>query len=186
LFAVLIGCNVAAWIWALAICHGQPALLGTALLASVLGLRYAVDADHIAAIDNTVRKLMQQGQRPVTTGLFFSLGHSTVVIAAVVLLVVTAAAFKDDLANFKSYGSAMGASVSAVFLLLIAALNLIILVSIWRSFRSAARSASTIGIGAICTDLRFVILIRCATCSPRSNLVRWGTATSRRGTSPSS
>jgi high-affinity nickel-transport protein len=139
LFALLIGCNVAAWTWALAICQGRPALLGTALLAWVFGLRHAVDADHIAAIDNTVRKLMQQGGRPVTTGLFFSLGHSTVVFAAVVLLVATAAAFKDDLAGFKSYGGAIGASVSAFFLLLIAALNFVILMSVWRSFRSAAR-----------------------------------------------
>jgi high-affinity nickel-transport protein len=140
LFAVLIGCNVVAWIWALAICQGRPALLGTALLAWVLGLRHAVDADHIAAIDNTVRKLMQQGQRPVTTGLFFSLGHSTVVFAAVVLLIATAAVFKDDLASFKSYGGAIGASVSAFFLLLIGVLNLIILVSVWGSFRNATRS----------------------------------------------
>ncbi|WP_296513377.1 HoxN/HupN/NixA family nickel/cobalt transporter [Rhodopseudomonas sp.] len=138
LFAVLIGCNVAAWIWALVICQGRPALLGTALLAWVFGLRHAVDADHIAAIDNTVRKLIQQGQRPVTAGLFFSLGHSTVVFAAVLLLVATAAAFKDDLASFKNFGGAIGASVSALFLLLIAALNLMILVSVWRSFRNAA------------------------------------------------
>jgi len=137
LFAVLIGCNIAAWLWALAICQGRPALLGTALLAWVFGLRHAVDADHIAAIDNTVRKLMQQGQRPVTTGLFFSLGHSTVVFVAVVLLVATAAAFKDEFASFKSYGGAIGTSVSAIFLLLIAALNLMILMSVWRSFRKA-------------------------------------------------
>lgn len=140
LFLPLIGCNVVAWIWALTICQGRPALLGTALLAWVFGLRHAVDADHIAAIDNTVRKLMQQGERPLTTGLFFSLGHSTVVFAAVVLLVATAAAFKDDLASFKSYGSMVGSSVSAFFLLLIAALNLVVLVSVWRSFRNAARS----------------------------------------------
>jgi high-affinity nickel-transport protein len=140
LFAILIGCNAAAWIWALAISQGRPALLGTALLAWVLGLRHAVDADHIAAIDNTVRKLMQQGKRPVSAGLFFSLGHSTVVFAAVALLVATAAAFRGDLAGLKNYGSAIGASVSAFFLLLIGVLNLIILISVWRSFRTAARS----------------------------------------------
>src|SRR6266576_2243493 len=74
LFLGLIAFNIAAWAWALAVCQGRPALLGAALLAWVFGLRHAVDADHIAAIDNTVRKLMQQSERPVTTGLFFSLG----------------------------------------------------------------------------------------------------------------
>ncbi len=142
LFLVLIGLNVAAWIWAFAISQGRPTLLGTALLAWVFGLRHAVDADHIAAIDNTVRKLMQQGERPVTTGLFFSLGHSTVVFVAVLLLAVTAAALKDDLATFKSYGGAIGVSISAVFLLLIAALNLLILRSVWRAFRNATRNGA--------------------------------------------
>jgi high-affinity nickel-transport protein len=133
----LIILNVAAWAWALAVCQGRPALLGTALLAWVFGLRHAVDADHIAAIDNTVRKLMQQGERPVTTGLFFSLGHSTVVFVAVALLAATTAALKDDLATIRSYGGVIGVSVSAIFLLLIAVLNLFILRSVWRSFQSA-------------------------------------------------
>ncbi|UZE50758.1 HoxN/HupN/NixA family nickel/cobalt transporter [Rhodopseudomonas sp. P2A-2r] len=137
LFAVLIAANIAAWLWALAIFRDRPALLGTALLAWVFGLRHAVDADHIAAIDNVVRKLMQQGKRPVTVGLFFSLGHSTVVFAAVVLLVATAAAMKDDLATFRSYSGAIGISVSAIFLLLIAIFNLFILRSVWRAFRAA-------------------------------------------------
>ncbi len=141
LFLGLIAFNIAAWAWALAVCQGRPALLGAALLAWVFGLRHAVDADHIAAIDNTVRKLMQQGERPVTTGLFFSLGHSTVVFVAVVLLAVTAAALKDDLAAFKSYSGAIGVSISAIFLLLIAVLNLFILCSVWRAFRAARGGA---------------------------------------------
>ena len=145
LFLVLIAFNIAAWIWALAIFQGRPALLGTALLAWVFGLRHAVDADHIAAIDNTVRKLMQQGARPVTTGLFFSLGHSTVVFVAVALLAVTAAALKDDLATFRSYGGAVGVSISAIFLLLIAVLNLFILRSVWLSFRDATHNGALDG-----------------------------------------
>jgi nickel/cobalt transporter (NiCoT) family protein len=149
LFLALIVLNIAAWIWAFAISQGRPALLGTALLAWVFGLRHAVDADHIAAIDNAVRKLMQQGDRPVTTGLFFSLGHATVVFIAVALLVATAAAFKDDLATFKSYGSTIGVSISAIFLLLIAVLNLFILRSVWRSFRSAAHDGAFEGFDAI-------------------------------------
>jgi nickel/cobalt transporter (NiCoT) family protein len=145
LFLVLILLNIAAWAWALIVCQGRPALLGTALLAWVFGLRHAVDADHIAAIDNTVRKLMQQGQRPVTTGLFFSLGHSTVVFVAVVLLVAATAALKDDLTTLRDYGSAIGVSISAIFLLLIAVLNLFILRTVWRSFRSATRDGALDG-----------------------------------------
>jgi len=142
LFLILTALNIAAWAWALAVCQGRPALLGAALLAWVFGLRHAVDADHIAAIDNTVRKLMQQGERPVTTGLFFSLGHSTVVFVAVALLAATTAALRDDLASFKGYIGAVGVSISAIFLLLIAVLNLFILRSVWRSFRSVARNGS--------------------------------------------
>jgi high-affinity nickel-transport protein len=141
LFTILIAANIAAWLWTLAIFQDRPALLGTALLAWVFGLRHAVDADHIAAIDNVVRKLMQQGKRPVTVGLFFSLGHSTVVFAAVVLLVATAAALKNDLATFRSYSGAIGISVSAIFLLLIAIFNLFILRSVWRAFRAARNGA---------------------------------------------
>ena len=75
-YAFLIAANVLIWAWALGVLHDKPVLLGTALLAYSFGLRHAVDADHIAAIDNVTRKLMQQGQRPVGVGFFFSLGHS--------------------------------------------------------------------------------------------------------------
>src|SRR2546429_9257791 len=74
--------NIGTWLWALAAFYDKPALLGTALLAYGLGLRHAVDADHIAAIDNATRKLMQEGKRPIGVGFFFALGHSTVVIVA--------------------------------------------------------------------------------------------------------
>ena len=74
LFGALLGANLLSWFWAAAAFHGHPALLGTALLAWVLGLRHAVDADHIAAIDNVVRKLMQAGARPDAVGFWFSLG----------------------------------------------------------------------------------------------------------------
>jgi nickel/cobalt transporter (NiCoT) family protein len=69
-------------------------LLATALIAYGFGLRHAVDADHIAAIDNVTRKLMQQGKRPISVGFFFSLGHSTVVIAAAILIALTASTFQ--------------------------------------------------------------------------------------------
>src|SRR5207237_1264101 len=74
--------NAMAWCWAIAAFHSYPVLLGTALLAYSFGLRHAVDADHIAAIDNVARKLIQSGRNPDYTGLYFSLGHSTVVALA--------------------------------------------------------------------------------------------------------
>ena len=79
IYALLAAFNLAAWCWALVAFHHYPVLLGTAFLAYSFGLRHAVDADHIAAIDNVTRKLMQEGKRPVAVGLMFSLGHSTIV-----------------------------------------------------------------------------------------------------------
>ena len=75
IYALLIAANAAAWAWALIAFHDYPVLLGTCFLAYSFGLRHAVDADHIAAIDNVTRKLMQEGKRPVAAGLFFSLGR---------------------------------------------------------------------------------------------------------------
>ena len=74
--------NLLAWAWALMEFGNNPVLMGTALLAYGFGLRHAVDADHIAAIDNVTRKLMQQGKRPIAVGTWFSLGHSTIVVLA--------------------------------------------------------------------------------------------------------
>ncbi|HYZ41914.1 MAG TPA: HoxN/HupN/NixA family nickel/cobalt transporter, partial [Stellaceae bacterium] len=74
LYAALIAVNLLVWVWAFAAFHSCPLLLATALIAYGLGLRHAVDADHIAAIDNITRKLMQEGKRPITVGLLFSLG----------------------------------------------------------------------------------------------------------------
>src|SRR6266566_7743826 len=86
LYIILIAANLAVWGWALAAFHGNALLLGTALLAYGFGLRHAVDADHIAAIDNVTRKLMQEGKRPIGVGFYFSLGHSTVVIIAAAVI----------------------------------------------------------------------------------------------------
>src|SRR5919204_1130537 len=102
---LLVAANAAAWAGALVIFHDHPVLLGTCVLAYGFGLRHAVDADHIAAIDNVTRKLMQEGKRPVTSGLFFSLGHSTVVILATIGVAATAAAFRDELEEFHAVGS---------------------------------------------------------------------------------
>jgi high-affinity nickel-transport protein len=135
LYALLIAANIAAWAWAWHAFADRPVLLGTALLAWVFGLRHAVDADHIAAIDNVVRKLMQDGKRPIDTGFFFSLGHSTVVILATLGIAATSAAMQDRLEAFAVIGTVIGTSVSAVFLLLIALVNLVILRGVWRGFR---------------------------------------------------
>src|SRR5258707_4374235 len=97
MFALLALVNLLVWIWALASFWRFPVPLGTAVLAYSLGLRHAVDVDHIAAIDNVTRKLMQQGQRPVSVGLYFSLGHSTVVVLASLCVALATATFKDDL-----------------------------------------------------------------------------------------
>jgi nickel/cobalt transporter (NiCoT) family protein len=132
---LLIGANIAAWVWAVLAFRGTPLLMGTALLAYGLGLRHAVDADHIAAIDNVTRKLMQDGRRPVLVGLFFSLGHSTVVIALSAGLAVAAALLRDRFSLLKAIGGPIGTAVSVLFLFAIAAANLLILAGLWRAFR---------------------------------------------------
>jgi nickel/cobalt transporter (NiCoT) family protein len=139
IYAALFAANALVWTWAVIALSGRPTLLGTAFLAYVLGLRHAVDADHIATIDNVVRKLMQEGKRPVSVGLFFSLGHSLSIAVAVALIAATAFALQDRCEHFKSIGSLIGAGASAFFLLAIALINLVILRGVWRSFLRARR-----------------------------------------------
>jgi nickel/cobalt transporter (NiCoT) family protein len=139
-FLGLIAANVLAWIWAWSAFAGQPVLLGTALLAWVFGLRHAVDPDHIAAIDNVVRAQMQgntPGQRdgPMLVGLYFSLGHSTVVVLASVVVAISATAMKGRLEAAKELIGLVGTAVSSGFLLTIALANLAMLRGIWRNFR---------------------------------------------------
>jgi len=135
LYALLIAGHLAAWGWALAAFHAYQVLIGTAFLAYGFGLRHAVDADHIAAIDNVTRKLMQEGKRPIAAGFFFSLGHSTVVVLASIGVAVMASTFMEELEDFHTIGGAIGTSISAAFLLLIATINVVILVNVYRSFR---------------------------------------------------
>ncbi|AJX00215.1 MULTISPECIES: HoxN/HupN/NixA family nickel/cobalt transporter [Burkholderia] len=137
LYAGLIGANLAAWIWALVVLHDHPLLLGTAALAYGFGLRHAVDADHIAAIDTVTRKLMQDGKRPFSVGLFFSLGHSTIVILATLGIAISALALRSRFDGFKAVGGTIGTAVSAGFLLVLALINLVILRDIWRRYRRA-------------------------------------------------
>jgi high-affinity nickel-transport protein len=126
--------NIGAWIWASAAFHRYPVLMGTALLAYSFGLRHAVDADHIAAIDNVTRKLMQDGKRPVAIGFMFSLGHSTVVVLGSAAIAGAAMALQHRLDAIRNIASVIGTLVSAFFLFAIAIVNLIVLRSIYRAF----------------------------------------------------
>lgn len=139
LYMVLIAANLFAWAWAFAAFHGYPLLLGTALIAYGFGLRHAVDADHIAAIDNVTRKLMQAGKRPIAVGFFFSLGHSTVVIAVATLIALTASSLQLSFPGLIEAGGLVGTLVSVIFLFAIAAINLVVLVGVYRVFRRAKR-----------------------------------------------
>lgn len=138
-YAFLITANVLAWIWAWVAFSDRPALLGTAFVAYMFGLRHAFDADHIAAIDNVVRKLMQEGKQPFSVGFFFSLGHSTIVVLASIAIAATAAAMQSQLDSFHDLGGVIGTTVSALFLLVIGIANLFILKGIWAAFARARR-----------------------------------------------
>jgi nickel/cobalt transporter (NiCoT) family protein len=140
----LIAFNVLAWAWAFIAFRDHPLLLGTALLAYSFGLRHAVDPDHIAAIDNVTRKLMHEGKRPVSVGLFFSLGHSSVVVLLSVALAATATVVQDRFDDFRAVGGIIGTSISAFFLFAIAGANILILAGIWRSFRAVKRGEKLI------------------------------------------
>src|SRR6266436_3566004 len=120
IYCLLFLFNAGSWIWAVMAFDGHPALLGTAFLAYSFGLRHAVDADHIAAIDNVTRKLMQTGKPPISIGLMFALGHSTIVVLASVGIAVTAMALEGRLAGLKEIGGLIGTIVSTLFLFAIA------------------------------------------------------------------
>jgi nickel/cobalt transporter (NiCoT) family protein len=139
LYLLLIVFNLAAWAWAFVAFHRFPLLMGTCLLAYSFGLRHAVDADHIAAIDNVTRKLMQGGKRPITVGLAFSLGHSTIVVLASIGIAATATALQGRLGAFREIGGLIGTLVSTLFLFAIALMNLLILRSVIRAFRRVQR-----------------------------------------------
>jgi nickel/cobalt transporter (NiCoT) family protein len=137
--SVLFAFNLVAWMWAAISFNHHPVLLGTALLAYSLGLRHAVDADHIAAIDNVTRKLMQEGKRPVAVGFMFSLGHSTIVVFGAAAIAGTALALQHRVDAIRNVGAVVGTLVSALFLLAIAVVNLIVLRSIYRAFQKVRR-----------------------------------------------
>jgi nickel/cobalt transporter (NiCoT) family protein len=139
LYGLLTVVNIGAWIWAIVALHDKPILLGTAFLAYTFGLRHAVDADHIAAIDNVTRKLMQEGKRPISVGFFFSLGHSTIVVVLSLIVYTAASAFQNQFDSLKDIGAVIGTSVSAFFLIAIALANIVILRGVWRSFQEVRK-----------------------------------------------
>ena len=144
--AVIIGLNVLGWALLAAAVGGRYHItstevfgFGTGILAYTLGMRHAFDADHIAAIDNTTRKLVQDGKRPLSVGFFFSLGHSTIVFAMALVLNFGIRALdaqvKNDSSGLHSATGIIGTTVSGGFLYLIALLNLVVLISIVKVFR---------------------------------------------------
>ena len=136
IYIFLIGFNIIVWIIAYSLFNNQPKLMALCILAYGFGLRHAVDADHIAAIDNVTRKFMQEKKSPVTTGFFFSLGHSSVVFILSILVALGTVFMKDHLPEFQKIGGLIGASVSSVFLLIIAIINLIIFIDILKIFNN--------------------------------------------------
>lgn len=142
IYGFLIAANILVWVLALWIFRAHPLLLGTSLLAYSFGLRHAVDADHIAAIDNVTRKLMQEGKRPVSVGFFFSLGHSTIVILASVGIALSATAIRKNFPGFQETGGFIGTLVSATFLLVIALINIMVLWDVYRTFQRVRRGGA--------------------------------------------
>src|SRR5579863_8524121 len=134
IYGILIATNLAAWAWAVLSFRHYPLLLGTAFLAYSFGLRHAVDADHIAAIDNVTRKLMQEGKRPVGVGFMFSLGHSTIVVLGSIAIAWTALTLQHRMDAVREIGGVVGTLVSTFFLFGIAAVNVVVLQSIYRTF----------------------------------------------------
>jgi high-affinity nickel-transport protein len=131
--------TIGAWSLALIAFSSRPLLLGTALIAYTFGLRHAVDADHISAIDNVTRKLMQDGKRPVGVGFFFSLGHSTVVVLLSVAIALAATFVERTMPGLENIGGIIGTSISALFLLAIAILNIIVFLDVYETFRRVRR-----------------------------------------------
>jgi len=139
IYAFLLLSNIAAWMAALFVFHDFPLLIGSSVLAYSFGLRHAVDADHIAAIDNVTRKLMQEDKKPIAVGFFFSLGHSTIVVLLTIAIALTAGNIQQNMPQFKEVGGLIGTSVSALFLLFIAALNMVILWDVFKTFQSVKK-----------------------------------------------
>ncbi len=135
IYGLLLAFNAGSAAYALIAFRHHPVLLGTALLAYSFGLRHAVDADHIAAIDNVTRKLMQDGKRPVTTGFFFSIGHSTVLVIGTAMIAFTVMKIQSGFSAFNDVAGTVSTLVSGCFLLAMAVMNLAIARGVYRTWR---------------------------------------------------
>lgn len=142
MYSLLASINILVWLAAIAAFREYPLLIGTSVIAYSFGLRHAVDADHIAAIDNVTRKLMQEGKRPAGVGFFFSLGHSTVVVLASICIAVAAVAIQKNLPQYRQVGGIIGTSVSAGFLFVIALINMVILRDVYRTFKTVKQGGT--------------------------------------------
>lgn len=138
-YSGLILANLAVWAWALALFKDNPGLLAASFLAYGLGLRHAVDADHIAAIDNVTRKLMANGQKPLAAGLFFALGHSTVVVVLTIIVGFTAVLATTRFEGLAHWGAVIGTGTSGFFLIFIGLANLVVFLGVWRAYRRASK-----------------------------------------------
>jgi high-affinity nickel-transport protein len=127
--------HLVGWGLLFAYAHADPALIGLGTLAYTFGLRHAFDADHIAAIDNTTRKLLQDEKPSTDAGFFFSLGHSSVVFALAAGIGVAASTVKERVPSFEHWGAPVGTGVSGLFLVAIGLLNLVVLRDIVGLFR---------------------------------------------------
>jgi high-affinity nickel-transport protein len=117
--------------------HFHTGLVSTAVLAYTLGLRHALDADHISAIDLMTRRLVATGQQPVTVGTFFSLGHSTIVTITSIVVAASSAAIQDRFGSFSTIGGIIGSSVSAAFLLILGFMNTYIFYKLYEQLQKA-------------------------------------------------
>ncbi|RYP20832.1 hypothetical protein DL765_002566 [Monosporascus sp. GIB2] len=139
IIGLLIVVNLLVWVGAGIVLHYLPAMISPAVLSYTLGLRHALDADHISAIDLMTRRLIASGQRPVTVGTFFSLGHSTIVVVTCVVVAATSGALRDRFDNFAYVGGIIGTSVSAAFLILLCLGNGWVLYRLIRRLRQVLR-----------------------------------------------
>jgi nickel/cobalt transporter (NiCoT) family protein len=134
-YAVIAAATTVGFLLLLVVARSYALFLPLGVLSFTLGLRHGVDADHISAIDNTTRKLLQQEQRPLTVGTWFSLGHSTIVIGMIVALVVAFDFVNHTYGTFATVGSVLGTVVSGAFLWIIGLINLVIVLEIYRIFQ---------------------------------------------------
>jgi nickel/cobalt transporter (NiCoT) family protein len=139
--AAVLVLHVLGWGLFLYYSRAYPALVGLGTLAYAFGLRHAFDADHIAAIDNTTRKFLQEGKRSLGTGFFFSLGHSTIVFSLAAGLALAASTVRSRIPSFQHWGGYVGAGVSGTFLWIIGILNLLVLLDVVRIFRELRTGA---------------------------------------------